>query len=60
MWTRENRSLAVDASRTQADANKQRSIPGPDWREMDVGPACRICPRRACAHRVEDPFGTAA
>ena len=24
MWTRENRSLAVDASRTQAEANKQR------------------------------------
>lgn len=22
----------------------------------EVGPACRICPRRACAHRVEDPL----
>ncbi|MEL6477942.1 MAG: short-chain fatty acyl-CoA regulator family protein [Pseudomonadota bacterium] len=22
-----------------------------------VGPACRICPRTACAHRIEDPFG---
>ncbi|MEM8698115.1 MAG: short-chain fatty acyl-CoA regulator family protein [Pseudomonadota bacterium] len=22
-----------------------------------VGPACRICPRKGCAHRVEDPFG---
>ena len=22
----------------------------------EVGPACRICPRRACVHRVEDPL----
>lgn len=22
----------------------------------EVGPACRLCPRRACAHRVEDPL----
>jgi predicted transcriptional regulator/transcriptional regulator with XRE-family HTH domain len=22
----------------------------------EVGPACRICPRRACSHRVEDPL----
>lgn len=22
----------------------------------EVGPACRICPREACAHRVEDPL----
>ena len=22
----------------------------------EVGPSCRLCPRRACAHRVEDPL----
>ncbi len=29
-------SFAVDASLIQADANKQRSIPGPEWRAMDI------------------------
>ena len=28
--------FAVDASLIQADANKQRSIPGPEWRAMDI------------------------
>jgi len=30
------KSFAVDASLIPADANKQRSIPGPEWRAMDI------------------------
>jgi transposase len=30
------RNFAVDASLIQADANKQRSIPGPEWRAMVI------------------------
>jgi hypothetical protein len=29
-------SFAVDASLIQADADKQRSIPGPEWQAMDI------------------------
>jgi transposase len=29
--------FAVDASLIEADANKQRSIPGPEWRAMEIG-----------------------
>ena len=29
-------SFAVDASLIQADANKQRSVPGPEWRAMEI------------------------
>jgi transposase len=29
-------SFAVDASLIQADANKQRSVPGPQWQAMDI------------------------
>jgi transposase len=29
-------SFAVDASLIQADANKQRSVPGPEWQATDI------------------------
>ncbi|MEM7743336.1 MAG: short-chain fatty acyl-CoA regulator family protein [Pseudomonadota bacterium] len=30
--------------------------PGSELTSEDVGPACRICARSQCPHRVEDPF----
>ena len=37
--------FAVDASLIEADANKQRSIPGDEWRAQDLAPMPQ--PRRA-------------
>ena len=45
--------FAVDASLIQADANKQRSIPGDEW-DIENIPADAI---RAVIERVEDRFG---
>ncbi|MCW2306119.1 helix-turn-helix domain-containing protein [Rhodobium gokarnense] len=34
------------------------TVYAPDPRALveEVGPSCRLCPRRSCLHRVEDPF----
>ena len=41
---------------TEADA--QRTVYAPDASVLveEVGPSCRLCPRRTCRHRVEDPL----
>ncbi|MEO1493002.1 MAG: short-chain fatty acyl-CoA regulator family protein [Pseudomonadota bacterium] len=31
--------------------------PDPAQRAEEVGPACRLCPRTRCRHRVDDPLG---
>ncbi|MBB3066173.1 XRE family transcriptional regulator [Limibacillus halophilus] len=41
---------------SEADARKTIYAPGPMVPVEEVGPACRICPRKDCGHRVEDPF----
>lgn len=42
-----------------SDADARETVYAPDSSAPaeEVGPACRICARRACAHRVEDPVG---
>jgi hypothetical protein len=45
---------------SEADARLTVYAPDTGVPVEEVGPACRICPRRACAHRVEDPFGAGA
>ncbi len=40
----------------EADARLTVYGPAPHVPVEEVGPACRICPRRACTHRVEDPI----
>ena len=41
---------------SEADARLTVYAPDAGVPVEEVGPACRICPRRACAHRVEDPL----
>ncbi len=41
---------------SEADARATVYAPDPTIPAEEVGPACRICPRRACAHRVEEPI----
>ena len=41
---------------SEADARLSVYAPDPGVAVEEVGPACRICPRRACPHRVEDPL----
>ena len=38
--------------------HSRHTVYGPDPSSLveEVGPSCRLCPRRACAHRVEDPL----
>ncbi len=45
------------ATMSEADAQKTVYAPDPATPVEEVGPACRLCPRRACLHRVEDPLG---
>lgn len=40
----------------EADAVHTVYTPNPSTFVEEVGPSCRLCPRRACAHRVEDPL----
>ncbi len=42
---------------SEASARLTVYAPGADTLLEDVGPACRLCPRKACPHRVEDPLG---
>jgi predicted transcriptional regulator/DNA-binding XRE family transcriptional regulator len=41
---------------SEADAQLTVYAPDAGIPVEEVGPACRICARRACAHRVEDPL----
>lgn len=41
----------------EASARQTVYAPDPAVPVEEVGPACRLCPRRDCAHRVDDPFG---
>jgi predicted transcriptional regulator len=41
---------------TEADARLTVYAPDAGVPTEEVGPACRVCPRRACAHRVDDPL----
>jgi predicted transcriptional regulator/transcriptional regulator with XRE-family HTH domain len=43
---------------TMTEADAQRTVYATDPAALveEVGPSCRLCPRRACAHRVEDPL----
>ena len=40
----------------EEDAAHTVYAPDPSTCVEEVGPGCRLCPRRACAHRVEDPL----
>jgi hypothetical protein len=41
---------------SEADARLTVYAPDQGVPPEEVGPGCRICPRRACPHRVEDPL----
>jgi len=41
---------------SEADAALTIYAPDPTTPVEEVGPSCRLCPRRACIHRVEDPL----
>ncbi|HET9069982.1 MAG TPA: short-chain fatty acyl-CoA regulator family protein [Amaricoccus sp.] len=41
---------------SEADARLTVYAPDPGAPVEEVGPACRLCPRLACAHRVDDPI----
>ena len=43
---------------TMTEADAQRTVYAADPAALveEVGPSCRLCPRRACGHRVEDPL----
>ncbi len=41
---------------TEDDARKTVYAPDPSAPVDEVGPGCRLCPRRGCIHRVEDPL----
>ena len=38
------------------DAAQTVYAPDPSTFVEEVGPSCRLCPRRGCSHRVEDPL----
>ena len=40
----------------EEDAVHTVYAPDPSTFVEEVGPSCRLCPRRTCAHRVEDPL----
>lgn len=40
----------------EGDAAETVYAPDPSTFVEEVGPSCRLCPRRACGHRVEDPL----
>lgn len=41
---------------SEADARHTVYAPDPSATVEEVGPSCRLCPRRNCPHRVEDPL----
>lgn len=42
---------------SETDARRTVYAPDPGARAEEVGPACRICSRRTCPHRVDDALG---
>ncbi len=52
--------FAVDASLIQADANKQRSIPGKEWLTMDIATDAKRAVRDYIATLDEAAFGAAS
>jgi transposase len=52
--------FAVDASLIVADANKQRSIPGPGWKERCIGEAVSRATREYLATLDDAAFGAAS
>lgn len=44
---------------TMTEEDAAQTVYAPDVVAIveEVGPSCRLCPRRACEHRVEDPLG---
>ena len=52
--------FAVDASLIQADANKQRSVPGPEWREKDIAADAGHAVRDYLATLDDAAFGAAS
>ena len=42
---------------SETDAAQTIYAPSASVPVEEVGLACRICPRKSCAHRVEDPLG---
>ena len=41
---------------SEEDAARTVYAPDPSTFVEEVGPSCRLCPRRTCSHRVEDPL----
>lgn len=41
---------------TEDDAQHTVYAPDPSALVEEVGPSCRLCPRRSCRHRIEDPL----
>jgi predicted transcriptional regulator/DNA-binding XRE family transcriptional regulator len=41
---------------SEEDARLTIYAPDPGVPVEEVGPACRICPRKSCQHRADDPF----
>ena len=41
---------------SEEDARKTVYAPDPSAPVDEVGPGCRLCLRRTCIHRVEDPL----
>ncbi len=41
---------------TETDAQHTVYAPDPTVPVEEIGPNCRLCPRRSCLHRVEDPL----
>lgn len=52
--------FAVDASLIQADANKQRSVPGPEWHRRDQPPEARRAVREYIDTLDDAAFGAAS
>jgi predicted transcriptional regulator len=41
---------------SESDATLTVYAPAPSTPVDEVGPSCRLCPRRSCDYRVEDPL----
>ncbi len=52
--------FAVDASLIQADANKQRSIPGPEWQAMEIAKDAKRAVRDYLSTLDDEAFGAAS
>lgn len=50
------RHFLTDMIAISVEEAEQTVYAGQNAYPEEVGPACRICPRQNCSHRVEDPF----